>query len=88
VVLRKEPVFTVLASVDVVVVAVLSMLSAFGVVDLSGEQLAAISAAVVAVSGFAAGVLRQIVVAPDTHEREVLDAWVSPGPSFEDFGDV
>jgi hypothetical protein len=48
--------------------------------DLSGEQLAAISSAVVAVTGFVATILRRNVVSPDTYENDVADALFTPVP--------
>lgn len=78
--MRKEPVLAVLGGMDAVVIAALSALVALGVLDLSGEQLAAISGAVVAVTGVAAAVLRGVVWSPESHAEEVLDALFADPP--------
>ena len=77
---RREPVLLSLGGAAGAVTATLSALVALGVLDLSGEQLAAISSAVVAVTGFVATILRRNVVSPDTYENDVADALFTPVP--------
>jgi hypothetical protein len=81
---RREPVISVLAGTDVVLIAVLSAANATGVVSLDGPQLASVSGAIVAVTGFVATLLRAMVVSPETHEFEVLEALLSPPPGRGD----
>lgn len=78
---RREPVLVALAGLNAVVVAVLTALMTLGVVDISGEQLAAVSAAVVAVSTFVGAILRANVVSPDTYETDVVEALYTPVPN-------
>jgi len=77
---RREPVAVALAGLDAAVLATLVMLNALGVLDISGEQLAAISAAVVAVTSFFGAILRANVVSPDTYETDVVEALMTPVP--------
>lgn len=77
---RKEPVLIALGGLDAAVVAVLSALMALDVIGITGEQLAAISAAVVAVTSLVAAVLRNQVVSPTTYENDVADALFTPVP--------
>ncbi len=78
---RKEPVvISLLAGLDPIVIALLVALKSLGVIDLDGGQLAAISAAIVAITGVVAGILRGNVVSPETHQLEVIDALYSPVP--------
>lgn len=65
---RREPVLIGLAGADAAVVGVLSALMALDVLSITGEQLAAVSAAVVAVTTLAAAVIRASVYSPATHE--------------------
>jgi len=53
-----EPVVVGVAGLDVLVVSGLSLAVSLGWVDLSGEQLAGVSAFVVALSGVVAGLVR------------------------------
>lgn len=87
---RKEPVLIALAGLDAVVVAVLTALMSVGVLDIDGSQLAAISAAVLAVTTFVGAILRGNVVSPETHQLEVIDALYSPIPeaSSNDLGSL
>ena len=78
--MKKDPVLAVLGGMDAMVIAALTAFVALGVVDLSGEQLAAISGAIVAVTGVAAAVLRGVVWSPESHAEEVLDALFSEPP--------
>ena len=78
---RREPVLIALAGLDAVVVAVLTALMTLGVLDIDGTQLAAVSAAVVAVTGFVGAILRAGVVSPETHELDVIDALYTPVPT-------
>jgi hypothetical protein len=75
---RKEPVLIALSGLDAAIVAVLTCAMALGVLDIDGTQLAAISAAVVAVTGFVGAILRAGVVSPDTYEHDVLEALWTP----------
>jgi hypothetical protein len=75
---RKEPVLIALSGLDGVVVALLTAAMTLGLLDIDGTQLAAISAAVVAVTGFVAAILRGHVVSPDTYENDVLEAMWTP----------
>ena len=77
---RKEPVLIALAGLDAVVVAVLTALMSVGVLDIDGSQLAAISAAVLAVTTFVGAILRGNVVSPATYENDVIDALYTPIP--------
>jgi hypothetical protein len=81
---RREPVLIALSGLDGVVVALLTTAMALGVIDIDGTQLAAISAAVVAVTGFIGAILRAGVVSPDTYEHDVLEAlWTPPVDAVE-----
>jgi hydroxyethylthiazole kinase-like sugar kinase family protein len=80
---RKEPVLIALGGLDAAVVAVLSALMALDVIGIDGQQLAAISAAVVAVTSLAAAVLRANVVSPESWQEDVVDALYSPIPESE-----
>ena len=80
---RKEPVLIALGGLDAAVVAVLSALMALDVIGITGEQLAAVSAAVVAVTSLVAAVLRNQVVSPETYQMDVVDALYSPIPESE-----
>jgi hypothetical protein len=53
---------------------------------LDGSQLAAISAAIVAITSFAAAIVRALVVSPATNHQQVLDALYSLVP--DDGSDV
>jgi len=78
---RKEPVLIALGGLDAAVVAVLSALMALDVIGITGEQLAAVSAAVVAVTSLVAAVLRNNVVSPETFQMDVVDALYSEPPA-------
>lgn len=78
---RKEPVLIALAGLDAVVVAVLTALMSVGVLDIDGSQLAAIAAAVLAVTTFVGAILRGNVVSPATYENDVLSALETPPPA-------
>jgi hypothetical protein len=84
---RREPVISVLAGTDVVLIALLTAANAVGVTGLDGPQLAAVTAAIVTATAFVAALLRALVVSPHTHELEVTDALFSPVPGNES-GDV
>ena len=84
---RKEPVLIALAGLDAVVVAVLTALMSLGVIDLDGSQLAAIAAAVLAVTTFIGAILRGAVVSPETHELAVIDALFTPIPGDDELDD-
>lgn len=77
---RREPVAVIVSAADAAVIGVLTALVALDVISLSGEQLAAISAAVVAVTTLVAAVLRRNVVSPETYELDVVEALYSPIP--------
>jgi hypothetical protein len=77
---RREPVLIGLAGLDAAVVAVLSALMALDVISITGEQLAAVSAAVVAVTSLVGAVLRANVVSPETYETDVVEALMTPAP--------
>jgi hypothetical protein len=75
---RREPVLIALSGLDGVVVALLTAGMTLDLIDIDGAQLAAISGAVVAVTGFVAAILRANVVSPDTYEFDVAEAIWSP----------
>jgi hypothetical protein len=77
---RREPILIGLAGADAAVLAVLVALNALSVTSLSGSQLAAISAAVVAVTSLLGAILRAAVVSPATHDVEVDRALHAPAP--------
>jgi len=77
---RREPVLIALAGADLVVVAVLTALMTLGVVQIDGSQLAAISAAVVAVTSLVAAVIRAQVTPVDTAASREIDALFTPVP--------
>ena len=77
---RKEPVLIALAGADLVVVAILTALMTLNVVSIDGTQLAAISAAVVAVTSLVAAVIRPQVVPVDTAASREIDALFTPVP--------
>jgi len=62
VVLSREPVAVGFVGFDVFVLSLLGVLQVFGWVDLSGEQLAAVSAFLVAVSGVVGKLVRDHVM--------------------------
>jgi hypothetical protein len=78
--LKREPVAVLLAGADAVVLSVLVALNALSVTSLSGSQLAAISAAVLAVTSLLGAILRAAVVSPATHDVEVDRALHAPAP--------
>ncbi len=82
----REPVISILLGVDAVVIAALTAANAVGVLTLDGSQLAAISATIVAITSFAAAIVRALVVSPATNHQQVLDALFSPVP--DDGSDV
>jgi hypothetical protein len=84
---RREPVISVLAGTDVVLIALLTAANAVGVTGLDGPQLASVSGAIVVTTAFVGALLRALVVSPHTHELEVTDALFSPVPGNES-GDV
>lgn len=75
---RREPVAVALAGLDAAVLAILAALTALDVLSLTSEQLAAIGAAIVAVSGIVMPFLRAQVVTQDTYEHDVLEAMWTP----------
>jgi hypothetical protein len=77
---RREPVAVIVSAADAAVIGVLTALVALDVISLSGEQLASISAAIIAVSGFVGVLLRRNVVSPETYELDVVEALYSPIP--------
>ena len=77
---RKEPVLIALAGADLVVVAILTALMSVGAVSIDGTQLAAISAAVVAVSSLLAGIIRAQVTPVDTAASREIEALFTPVP--------
>ena len=79
----REPIVSVLAGTDVVLIALLTAANAVGVVSLDGPQLAAVTAAIVTATAFVGALLRALVVSPHTHELEVTDALFSPVPRSE-----
>lgn len=81
---RREPVLVALTGADAAIIAVLGALMSLDVLSITPEQLAAISAAIVAVTGVVAAVLRASVVSPDTYEHDVLEAlWTPTAEVFE-----
>jgi hypothetical protein len=60
--LSREPVAAGFVGFDVLVLSFLGVLQVLGWVELSGEQLAAVTAFVVSLSGVLAGVVRRRVV--------------------------
>jgi hypothetical protein len=79
-VLKREPVLTVLGGLNGAVLAVLACLQALGVLHLDPTQLAAISGAIIAVTGLATAALRRTTVSQTTYETDVLDALLTPVP--------
>ena len=79
----REPVISILLGTDAVVIAALTAANAVGVLSLDGSQLASISAAVVAITSFAAAIVRALVVSPATNHQQVLDALYSPIPESD-----
>lgn len=78
--LKREPVLTVLGGLNGAVLAVLACLQALGVINLDPTQLAAISGAIIAVTGLATAALRRTTVSQTTYETDVLDALLTPVP--------
>ena len=78
---RKEPVLIALAGLDAAVVAVLTALMSVGAIGIDGSQLAAISAAVLAVTSLVGAILRGNVVSPDTYQTDVVEALYTPVPA-------
>ena len=74
--MKREPVIAGMVGLDVAVAAVLSALVGLGVFDLTGEQVGQVVAAVVAVSGVVAGVLRARVTPTLTAAEDTLAAYV------------
>lgn len=73
---RREPVLIGLAGADAVLLAILGALKALDVLSITGEQMAAVSAAVLAVTTLAAAIIRASVYSPAT-----VDAAASPDPA-------
>jgi hypothetical protein len=84
---RKEPVLIALAGADLVVVAVLTALMSVGVVSIDGSQLAAISAAVVAVTSLVAAVVRAQVTPVDVAASREIDALFTAVPGVQSRND-
>jgi len=80
---KREPILVFLAGLDALVVGLLSAASVLGWVSIDGAGLAAVSAAVVAVTGFIGGVLRSLVYSPAEHEGAVTAALYLPVPGDE-----
>lgn len=85
---RKEPVLIALAGLDGAVVGILSALMALDVLSISAEQLAAVAAAVVAVTSLVGAVLRGHVVSPDTYQVDVVEALWTPVPDADTFANL
>lgn len=77
---RKEPVIVLLTGADAAVIAVLTCLSTLGLIQIDGTQLAAISAAIIAVTSLLAAVIRAQVTPVDTAASREIDALFTPVP--------
>ena len=78
--ISREPVLTGLASLDALTASALICANALGWLDLSGEQVAAVVAFVVAVSGVVGAAVRASVVPYASYEADVVDALFTPVP--------
>lgn len=76
--MRDEPVVSGFVALDGLVAAVLAVLTAFGVLELSGEQLAAVLGVVVAFSAVAAKVVRGLV-SPESRVNHVAEVMFNDG---------
>jgi hypothetical protein len=74
--MTREPVLTFLAGANGVVVAGLAVANALSWLSLSGEQIAAVSAFVVAVTTLAAAMIRRQVTPVAQAEAKAMDAYM------------
>lgn len=75
-----EPVLVGLGMLDAVMVSALVAATALGWLDLTGEQIATVSAFVLALSGAVGAMVRASVVPTSRYEADVVDALFTPVP--------
>ena len=76
----REPVLVGLGMLNAVAVSALVAATALGWLDLTGEQIAAVSAFVLALSGAVGAMVRASVVPTARYESDVVDALFTPVP--------